>query len=200
MSERRIESTSPRGQPRPLIALLFGNQVTGGARQGTLLYMLLDAARDRRIYARLTELGDAIQARSLYQGDIGDRLAHVSPYLVAVRESQPESLRLAEAGFGRSWGVFITTATAFDDLRRHLRKFNLVYREDGTSLVFRFYDPRVLRRFLPTCSADEARRLFGPIVSFVAESEEGDALIRFTLGSGELMQTRLPVQPQGTRS
>jgi hypothetical protein len=193
MSESPTEAASPHGQTSALAALLFGNQVAGGGRQRTGCYMLLDAARDPRIYGRLTELGDAIQARSLYQGDIGDRLAHVSPYLIALREYQPASLRLAEAGFGRSWGLFITTVASFDDLRRHLRKFNLVYREDGTPLVFRFYDPRVLRRFLPVCSADEASRLFGPIECFLTETEEADALLRFTLRDGELTQTRLPV-------
>jgi hypothetical protein len=193
MSDRPIQAKMPHGRPGPLAALLFGNQVAGGRRQGTQLYMLLDAARDRRIYTRLTELGDAVQARSLYQGDIGDSLAHVSPYLVATRENQPESLKLAEAGFGRSWAVFITTLTTFDDLRRHLRKFNLVYREDGAALVFRFYDPRVLRLFLPTCSADELKRFFGPVEAFLTEVEEADALLRFTLSDGGLNQARLPV-------
>lgn len=170
---------------------LIGDQATGGLRDGGGLYMLLDAARDPRIFAWLSELREAVEARSLYQGDVGESLAHVSPYLLSVREEQPESLRLAEAGLGRAWGLFVTTAIAFDDLRRHLRKFNIVYREDGTPLVFRFYDPRVLRIFLPICNEDELRRFFGPIDSFWTESEKGDAMLRFRMREGELVQSQV---------
>ena len=192
MSDVRTDSTSVRGQASRLAALLFGAQVAG-ARPDAALYMLLDGARDPRIYGWLTELDEAVQRRSLYQGDIGDSLAHVSPYLLAVREDQPDSLRFAEAGFGESWGLFVTSAARFDDVRRHLRKFNIVYREDGTPLIFRFYDPRVLRVFLPTCTESELRRFFGPIDAFLAEGEDGDAFIRFTLTGGELTQSHLPL-------
>src|SRR5438270_8279031 len=190
MSDIRVDGTSAHGR---LAALLFGGQIAG-ARPKTALYMLLDAARDPRIYGWLTEFGEAVQQRSLYQGDVGESLAHVSPYLMAVREDQPDSLRFAEAGFGQSWGLFVTSTAGFDDVRRHLRKFNIVYREDGTPLVFRFYDPRVLRVFLPTCTESELQRFFGPIDAFLAENEEGDSLLRFTLSNGELTQSRLAVQ------
>ena len=192
MSDARTDRTTPQGQPSRLAAVLFGPQMAG-ARPGTALYMLLDAARDPRIHGWLNELGETVQQRSLYQGDVGDSLAHVSPYLLAVREDQPDSLRFAEAGFGESWGLFVTSSAGFDDVRRHLRKFNIAYREDGTPLVFRFYDPRVLRVFLPTCTESERRRFFGPIDAFLAESEDGDAFIRFTLMGAELTQSRLPL-------
>jgi hypothetical protein len=181
---------SAREQRGTLISLLFEDAAIGR----NSIYMLLDTARDPRVYVRLTELGDLTLARSLYQGDIGESLAHVSPYLLTLREDQPGSRWFAEAGFGRSWGLFLTAPIGLEELRRHLRKFNIVYRENGTPLVFRFYDPRVLRRFLPTCTPDELRRFFGPIESFLAETEEADALLRFTLRGDELMQTRLTVQ------
>ncbi len=158
---------------------------------GAMLYMLLDAAHDPLIHDRLTEFGDEIEARSLYQGDIGASLADVSPYLLRLRDAEDGAWSLAGAGYRRSWSIFLIAAAEFDAIRRHLRKFNLVYREDGTPLVFRFYDPRVLRRFLPTCTAEELLRFFGPVDAFLAEAEEADALIRFTLRGGELLQSRL---------
>jgi Domain of unknown function (DUF4123) len=196
MSDRNTERPAARlqGQPVPLRSLLFGSALTGAGQDGVGLYMLLDTARDGRIYLQLLERGDSVRARSFYQGDLGERLAHVSPYLLSLRPDQPESGWFAEPGFGQSWGLFLITFVGFDELRRHLRKFNIVYRENGTPAVFRYHDPRVLRRFLPTCTADELRRFFGPIESFLAETEEADALIRFTLRGDELMQTRLPVQ------
>jgi len=194
MSDRRVHESSARQQSATLLSVLFGKQATSGAQIVGEPYMLLDTARDPRIYARLMEFGDMVQARSLYQGDIGESLAHVSPYLLTLREDQPEARWFAEAGFGQSWGVFVIASTGFDELRRHLRKFNIVYSEDREALVFRFYDPRVLRCFLPTCTSDELCRFFGPIESFMTESEKADAVIRFTLRGGELMQSRLPVE------
>jgi len=138
-------------QQAALSSLLFDKSKIGGGQ----LFILVDMARDERIYSQLIQFADAIHARSLYQGDLGERLAHVSPYLLSLRADQPGSRWFAEAGFGQSWGLFITTPVGFDELRRHLRKFNIVYRENGTPLVFRYYDPRVLRRFLPTCTPDE---------------------------------------------
>jgi hypothetical protein len=165
---------------------------------GAMLYMVLDAAHHPRIYEKLSELGDDIQAGSLYQGDIGASLADVSPYLLRLRDPEDEAWSFVAAGHGRSWGIFLVTAAEFADVRRHLRKFNVVYREDATPLVFRFHDPRVLRRFLPTCTPDELRRLFGPIDAFLAESEEADALIRLTFRGEELTETRLPLSSMTT--
>jgi len=191
VSDRQVDGTSGRGRSAPLLSVLLGERAASGRQGSGQLYMLLDTARDPRIYGRLIELGDTVHARSLYQGDIGESLAHVSPYLLTLRDDQPASRWFAEAGFGQSWGLFVTARIGFDELRRHLRKFNIVYSEARTPLVFRFYDPRVLRCFLPTCTSDELHRFFGPIESFLTETEDADALVRFTLRGGELMQSRL---------
>jgi hypothetical protein len=176
---------------QPFSTLLSDSALLGGDGQ---LSLLLDAAREEQIYPRLMTLGDTVDVRSLYQGDLGEHLAPVAPYLISLPKEQPAAHWFAEAGFGRSWGLFIVASVGLDELRRHLRKFNIVYRENGTPLVFRYYDPRVLRRFLPTCTSDELRRFFGPIDSFLVENEEADALLRFALRGGELTQTRLPLQ------
>jgi hypothetical protein len=180
------------GNARGALQVVLSRAAADGPT-GTMLYMVLDAAHDDLIHDRLTELGDAVEARSLYQGDVGASLAHVSPYLLRLRNPEDGAWFFAGAGHGRSWGVFVVAAAELEEVRRHLRKFNVVYREDGTPLVFRFHDPRVLRHFLPTCTEAELRRFFGPIDAFLAEAEEGDALIRFTFRGGELMQTRLPL-------
>ena len=36
---------------------------------------------------------------------------------------------------------------------------------------FRFYDPRVLRTFLPVCDAEQTTAMFAAVSAFVAESE-----------------------------
>ena len=42
----------------------------------------------------------------------------------------------------------------------------------GKDMYFRLYDPRVLRVFLPTCTPDELTDFFGPIGTFLIESDK----------------------------
>jgi hypothetical protein len=46
------------------------------------LYVLLDAARDRRIYGELQRLAKTQDVTCLYQGPSAEELAHVAPYLM----------------------------------------------------------------------------------------------------------------------
>ena len=62
----------------------------------------------------------------------------------------------------------------------------LVYRRDGTPLYFRYYDPRVLRVFLPTCTPAQLKHMFGPADAFLAENEPADSLSIFRLNGEEL--------------
>ena len=48
-------------------------------------------------------------------------------------------------------------------MRRHLRRFLLVKNEAGARCRFRFYDQRVLRAFLPSCTPEETVHFFGPL-------------------------------------
>ncbi len=46
-------------------------------------------------------------------------------------------------------------------------------------LYFRFYDPRVLRVFLPVCTHEEAAQLLGPLSCFLMENDKADTLLQF---------------------
>jgi hypothetical protein len=81
-------------------------------------------------------------------------------------------------------------------VREHFRKFLLV-KIDGNEgdFYFRFYDPRVLRAFLPTCAPDEAAEFFGPVRLFIAEDSEADRAVTFTLTRGRVASGRLSLVP-----
>ena len=89
---------------------------------------------------------------------------------------------LATGAIGKSYCVFLITKASFEDVRKHLRHFLMVTTEDGREVYFRFYDPRVLRVFLPTCTPDEVKQFFGPIRSFWIEAREPETMARFWLG------------------
>ena len=156
------------------------------------LYALLDAARTPRIIELLAESGERFQ--SLYEGEKGRELAAVAPYLAELPDDSFLFSQLVREGWGQSWGVFIRTDCDFSELRKHFRHFLLVKLEDGPDVYFRFYDPRVLRTYLPTCTIGETKQFFGPVFSYLMESKDSGALLRFEPGGSADYPEEIPVQ------
>lgn len=138
------------------------------------VWAVLDCARDPRIYVALIE--SRVEFRCLYSGRLPRALEMVSPHLVELLPSNRLTARWLDEGWGKAWGMFMQVGDA-SDLRHHLRKFLKVQDEQGRRLLFRYYDPRVLRAYLPTCRTDELRQVFGPVSRFLAESEDAGALL-----------------------
>ena len=162
--------------------------------QSEPLFALVDAGRDPEVLTLLLS-HDAL-ARSLYEGESEARLGNSGPYLVELVE-QPELLRaLIRNGWGNSWGLYCSSSASFDEVRKHFRTLLMVRREkDGSELYFRFYDPRVLREFLPTCSSKQVGQMFGPVTSFFTESPDDmpdDTVWRFTPQGGGVEREELP--------
>jgi hypothetical protein len=55
-----------------------------------------------------------------------------------------------------------------------LRTLLRVRDEAGRTLLFRFYDPRVLRAYLPTCTATEWQSVFGPVHQLICSADEDE--------------------------
>jgi hypothetical protein len=140
-------------------------------------YALLDAARSEKIYAKLLEAN--VPAACLFQGDKARELAHVAPYLVQLQQDT-FTRWLLENGWGKSWGIFAVSAVSLERLKHHFRSLLTVYDEEGNSLFFRYYDPRVLRVYLPTCMEGELETIYGPVVRYYLEGREKNKLIEYT--------------------
>ena len=137
-------------------------------------YGLLDAARDPGV--REFILQNAPDAESLYAG-LDETLVDVAPYLVPLTAERIDALM--PLAWGNSWGVFVKSGAGIDDLRRHFRRFLMVQLEDGEEVYFRFYDPRVLRVFMPTCNETEWDAFFGPVDRFMVEDADPVNLLSF---------------------
>ena len=141
------------------------------------LYAVLDAAREPEVLKVLVESKE--ECRSLYEGAQGAQLAHFAPYLVRLPKESPLLETLVEKGWGNSWGVYLTCASELQEVRQHLRRFLEAQLPEGKQVYFRFYDPRVLRVFLPTCTAYETNQFFGPIKHYLMEDDKPDKLLQF---------------------
>jgi hypothetical protein len=162
------------------------------------IWMIADAARDRRIFRMLLE--SHFDHSCLYSGPLPPALETAAPYLIQLEFEDRYTRRLIEHAWGNSWGVFLRSNTRMDKLRRHLRSFLVVRDPKGQSLVFRYYDPRVLRVYLPTCTREELRTVYGPIECFWTEAESSDTLLEFGFDQISLSSKVIPLAPASTET
>ena len=162
-----------------------------GAQSKLSVWAILDCARNPNIYLALLE--SRLEFRCLYSGKLPRELEMVAPHLVELSPTNRLIGRWLDEGWGQSWGVLLKINDPAN-LRHHLRKFLKVQDEEGRRLVFRYYDPRVLRAYLPTCTPDELHQVFGPIQCFVAETEDGENGLEYSRAGSGLNCTALASQ------
>ncbi len=169
---------------------------------GESVYAVLDGASVPGLRPRLEAARE--EWACLYRGELEPELARAAPYLVRLLPESPLTDWILEEGWGRHWGIFAVSAAGLEALRRHLRGFLRVRDHTGAVLYFRYYDPRVLAVYLPTCNRQEIAAVYGPISRFIAEDEHsGDALeLRFDLNGVRPVVVPLPkpepATPRGT--
>ncbi len=153
------------------------------------LYAVLDGASVPNVLARLTAA--AVPHVCLLPGEIDDELAQVAPYLVQFAPDSAFMAQFIDEGLGKHWGILIVSAAHFRSLRIHFRNLLTVWEFSGQPRYFRYYDPRVLRVYLPTCTAAELRDFFGPATAFYAEDDAPLTLQRLFVNEDNLIQQRL---------
>jgi hypothetical protein len=118
---------------------------------------------------------------------------------VHLSAGSPTTNRLLRQGWGKAWGILTVAAAdvTLTQQRIHFKKFLRVKTEDGRELAFRYYDPRVLNVYLPTCTTEEFQTVLGPLTALVAESPGGHSMRVFEFDGtgmrvGELQVPGLP--------
>lgn len=177
--------------PHPLRRQIMDELWPPGYTGQDKVWTILDGARNDDVYP--TVLTSYSYKTCLYAGPLPPELEVASPYLVQMEFDDRFTWKVIDAGWGQSWGVFLKTDTGFEKLRKHLRQFLLVKDDRGKRLIFRYYDPRVLRVYLPTCTEKELQTVFGPIREFLMEGEDPNELLTFGLKDGKLTTTVTPL-------
>lgn len=145
------------------------------------LYGIVDAARDRQL-AFDASLRFGWRLQWLFGEDTAHQMRDVAPYLVPI-EFNSAYLDLWAERIGSSVGILLLAGAQPDELRAHLATLFESVDERGGEFFFRFYDPRVLRVFLPTCSAAHATKFFGPIRRIIVEAEEPNGILVYSPNS-----------------
>lgn len=160
-------------------------------REQESCFAILDGAQVGMLPRLLRQHG--VEYQCLYSGKLEGGLDQVAPYLVRLHARGEFTEFLLAEGWGKSWFVLLYSPVDLQALRRHFRTFLRVRGPDGKVLYFRYYDPRILRVYLPTCTPLETKTVFGPVTEFLVEGEDGGELLRFAAASGEADPTRFPL-------
>ncbi|WP_114087438.1 DUF4123 domain-containing protein [Thalassospira profundimaris] len=167
---------------------LFG-QPEDGPTIGT--YLLVDAGLRKsisKVFDLEPEIVD-VPVQCLFKGEAANDLKEVAPYLLDMtlpkgawdnRDLVPGFHRdLFAKHWGHNSGIFIRTTAFMEEAWNHFRKFTKVaMEEDGRSVFFLFYDPRVLPGYLRNIHENAGKvRCFctsdaGEGYSFLIESGE----------------------------
>lgn len=156
----------------------------------TRVFTILDGALVPKLPMRLYEMRPPNYC--LFRSEeLTPDIAEVAPYLITLTPNKPFTDWVLEESFGRNWGIFVHSPHSMIEMRRHFRSLFTVYNEEGNPMLFRFYDPRVLQTFLPTCNGGELKTFFGKVNTFFSEDGKGQNLLSFKLENNELKQTEL---------
>ena len=150
-------------------------------RENETLFAVLDAARDSRIPSLIDASGE--------QFALVDATGRTPLYIVAVPPQSRLLDPLIKDGWGRGWGFFATARVDLEMVCGHLRSYLVLRNQDGRSLTFHFWDPRVLRAVVPAMTPREALDFFGPVCRLITESERAELAVEFVIsGRGARQQ------------
>ncbi len=158
----------------------------------TRLYAVLDGASVPDLPMRLYEMRPPNYC--LFPGELSPDVAYTAPYVVNLVPNSPFTKWILSESFGNHWGIFAHCRFSIKEMRRHFRALVNVCDEQGNPMIFRFYDPRVLRQFLPTCKATELKSIFGNVQTFFAEAEDNENLLGFQLENDSLKESKLNLE------
>jgi hypothetical protein len=159
--------------------------------EGQRLYAVLDGAS---VPGLLDKFKDHPKEHfSLIPGRMEPDLAAAAPYVVELIPGGKLMDWLVEEGWGKHWGLFVHCKREPLPVRSHFRMLFQVRDPEGKNMYFRFYDPRVMRLYLPTCTAEELATVFGPVSGYLLEGQDPKALLKLSLQKGALRKDEVKV-------
>lgn len=152
---------SPKDRGRPTDSLAFRYAVVD----------LASAVALRPVVPRLlSAVAEPLLARSMPL-----QLLEVGPWLVHLADAPEVAATIAGYGNAVPWGYFVHSRVDILSLRQSLRKFNLAKLPDRPKeVLFRYWDPRVLKIFLHRATMVQRGQFF----AWIDRVEWADGTVR----------------------
>ncbi len=170
-----ILSTLSDNKANAIIEYLWQSDVDGNLPN---VFAVLDCAKDRRIEPMINNC--RLEHKCLYLNTKRYELKRAAPHIVKLERDHLFVTELLQKGWGQSWGIFfiapnnITLSTFASQCRRIAK-----VKSGKKTFVFRYYDPRILRVYLPTCNRFELKHLIGSSYAIVTENSYTTGVERF---------------------
>lgn len=136
------------------------------------VYAVIDGALLPGLLAKLEE--HEPKNTCLFRGELPFDLAEAAPYLVKLEKDKKFTKWLVNESVEEPCCIYAQTTIADDfiQLRKHFRSFLRVKSEEGKNLLFRYYDPRVMTTYLPTCTPEDNEIIFDGIETYLIFNDE----------------------------
>ena len=156
------------------------------------LYGVLDCSRAPELYEHVGRLSPE-SADCLFAGRIAEEVRAVSPHVVELAPTDPLSRLWRTRGWGQAWGILFSSRANLPTVRRRLRHFTQAKLPGGTGpVLFRFWDPRVFRVYMPLVEPADVAAWFKDIDRYIVETEDGKGSLRYAMKGGALVSDAGP--------
>ena len=129
---------------------------------GAKLYAIVDTA----IYKEFIDIMDIEdpERRILFKDPFIGEYENVAPYLLHLTKDDPFTEDTLTKGYGKPWLSFIVSRLDISTLAFELReRINIYSEEHEKEVIFRFYDPRNLKRYFKILTDKEQVTFFNDI-------------------------------------
>jgi hypothetical protein len=151
-------------------------------------YALIDASHRADISICLEAFNSP--ARCLFDGEVGEDLAEVAPWLVELTRFDDAWEWFVENGYGKNWGILIHARMELPRLKTQLKRFLRITDEKGESFFFKYYRPKHLNAYLPVFDAVQLASFMKGIETIFAESDKDpNKLHQHQLGAKGTLQS-----------
>ena len=130
---------------------------------------------------------------ALFAGTKDEALADVSPWLFQIDDAFGQKI-MQQPLIELQATILLAADADPEALAAHLRQF--IYQTiNGREYFFRFWDARVLEKFLPDCSKEQIKTFFEGLFSITAiySGDQGQAM-RYQQERGRLQITMIPIE------
>ncbi len=143
------------------------------------VFAILDGARDKRIEPMVRNSG--LENDCLFTGVKSYALLRAAPHIVKLDPLSSFTHKIIGMGWGNAWGIFAigTKQCQLPQVRHRFRRIARAKSPTGKTILFRYYDPRVMRAYLPTCRQSEIEYIYGPLTSIMMEHEDSHSILEF---------------------
>lgn len=150
---------------------------------GHSLYALMDVARDPFLLPAIME-GFGADHQCLFRGQAKEVHGDNTAWIVRIEHHQGLLDWLLDEGWGRRVVSFVVSPLPISRMTSHLRKFTKVKDSAGTEHFFRFYDPKVMRQYLPVFGPREHEMFFREVSCCAIEDTRKSATLLIGRSSG----------------